>query len=227
MSDQPKLPDLVAEWKKQKPFPNGVIQDLFELPVLKRAADEFPKADDPRWQRFDNDKEKKLALRDTSGLPACNAILAMLSSQSFIDNVLVPMTGIKGLIANTLGGGLHMIVRDGFLKVHADFNYNEELQGYRRLNVLLFLNEGWHPGWGGQLEFHDEEGMVYRKIDPMMNRLVVFETSDKSFHGHPHPLRCSEYNSRKSLALYYYTKEKPEGFTAPHSTIWLEEKKSC
>lgn len=222
MSD-PKLPDLASAWKQQKPFPNGVVQDLFDAAVLKRAASEFPAADDARWQRYSNDKENKLAIRDTRDFPACGAILHMLSSQSFIDNVLKQMTGIEGLIANTLGGGLHMIVRDGFLKIHADFNFNEELQGYRRLNVLLFLNDGWHAGWGGQLELHDEHGTVYRKIDPLMNRLVVFETSDKSFHGHPHPLRCSEYNARKSLALYYYTKEKPDGFTAPHSTIWLED----
>lgn len=217
------MPDVSSEWKKQKPFPNAVIQDLFDLAVLKRAADEFPKADDPRWQRFDNDKEKKLALRDTKDFPACHALLNMLASQSFIDKVLKQITGIPNLIPNTLGGGLHMIVRDGFLKTHADFNYNEELQGYRRLNVLLFLNDGWHAGWGGQLELTDENGLVYRKIDPIINRLVVFETSDKSFHGHPHPLRCSEYNARKSLALYFYTKEKPEGFTEAHSTIWLED----
>jgi actin-related protein len=43
-----------------------------------------------------------------------------------------------------------------------------------------------------------------KKIAPLLNRLVVFTTDQKSFHGFPDPIRCPEGDNRKSIALYYY-----------------------
>ncbi|MGH9033318.1 MAG: hypothetical protein ACRDZV_14440, partial [Acidimicrobiia bacterium] len=33
------------------------------------------------------------------------------------------------------------------------------------------------------------------------------------FHGHPEPLTCPDGMSRKSIALYYFTVDRPEGET--------------
>lgn len=42
-----------------------------------------------------------------------------------------------------------------------------------------------------------------------------------SYHGHPDPLTCPENRTRKSLALYYYTVERPkEKRSSSHSTLW-------
>ena len=37
--------------------------------------------------------------------------------------------------------------------------------------------------------------------------MVIFTTADNAYHGHPEPLRCPDGNSRRSLALYYFTEE--------------------
>lgn len=54
-----------------------------------------------------------------------------------------------------------------------------------------------------------------------MNRCVIFNTSNKSVHGHPEKLNAPI--DRQSIAVYYYTKSNGdldfEGNT-PHSTIW-------
>ena len=42
------------------------------------------------------------------------------------------------------------------------------------------------------------------------NKLVIFNTTDFSFHGHPEPLKCPDNVTRKSLALYYYTNGRPK-----------------
>jgi len=50
---------------------------------------------------------------------------------------------------------------------------------------------------------------------------VIFDTSNCSYHGHPQPLKCPPNRSRKSIALYYYTAQMPEGEVDPHTTIFL------
>ena len=49
-----------------------------------------------------------------------------------------------------------------------------------------------------------------KKITPTFNKVVIFSTTNKSFHGHPDPLACPENLSRKSIALYYYSNGRPE-----------------
>ena len=50
-----------------------------------------------------------------------------------------------------------------------------------------------------------------KKVLPVFNRCVVFSTADDAYHGHPDPLTCPPDRARRSMALYYYTVEKPEG----------------
>ena len=45
-----------------------------------------------------------------------------------------------------------------------------------------------------------------KKIEPVFNRAVIFETHATSFHGHPDPHTGPP---RKSLALYYYRPHQP------------------
>lgn len=44
---------------------------------------------------------------------------------------------------------------------------------------------------------------------PSLGRLAVFQATDFSYHGHPHPLSCPRGRSRVSIALYYYTVGRP------------------
>jgi Rps23 Pro-64 3,4-dihydroxylase Tpa1-like proline 4-hydroxylase len=90
--------------------------------------------------------------------------------------------------------------------VHTDFTHHEASGLWRRLNVFIYLNEPWEEGWGGHLELWNSN--ITHKVAsyaPLMNRLVIFKTSDHSFHGHPDPLKCPWNVTRKSIALYYYT----------------------
>ena len=54
----------------------------------------------------------------------------------------------------------------------------------REFNILLYLNPGWEPSWGGELmltESPDKPGIT---IEPLFNRLVIMESTDRSFHGY-------------------------------------------
>ncbi len=139
------------------------------------------------------------------------SVIIEASTPRFL-NWLEDLTGEEGLIPDPYlnGGGIHSITRGGYLKIHADFNWHEKLKLYRRLNLLLYLNSDWISDWGGDLELWDSKASCCaRKIPPLQNHMVIFTTDDKSFHGHPHPLKSPEVVWRNSLALYYYSSKKP------------------
>jgi hypothetical protein len=59
------------------------------------------------------------------------------------------------------------------------------------------------------------------KILPVFNRMVIFGTTDFTYHGHPDPLQCPEHMTRKSLALYYFSNGRPaEEISDAHSTLF-------
>ena len=123
------------------------------------------------------------------------------------------------------GGGLNVTCRGGLLDVHVDGNYHDATGLNRRLNALLYLNPGWKPEWGGEFGIYDSEGAVcVKKIPPIFNRLIIFDSHDKSYHGLPDPVNFPEQEPRRSIILYYYTKaERPSAQVVvrePHSALW-------
>jgi hypothetical protein len=89
---------------------------------------------------------------------------------------------------------------------------------------LIYLNKDWQEEYGGYLElWNTEMTECGQRILPIFNRCVIFNTTDFSYHGHPDPLNCLEGQTRKSLALYYYSNGRPrEELSDFHWTTWHE-----
>lgn len=123
------------------------------------------------------------------------------------------------------GGGLNITERGGLLDVHVDGNYHDASGLNRRVNAILYLNPNWEKDWGGEFGLYDNKGEnLVKKISPINNRLIVFDTNDFSFHGLPEPLNFPKGQFRRSIILYYYTKEpRPNSDVSiekPHSALW-------
>jgi hypothetical protein len=130
-----------------------------------------------------------------------------LAHPAFMD-YLERITGISPLFPDKElnGGGLHEIHAGGYLNVHVDFNFHPASKQHRRLNLIVYLNERWEEDWGGLLELWPTDfSAAAARIVPLANRMVLFETSEVSYHGHPVPLAPPEGVTRKSLAVYYYS----------------------
>lgn len=206
------------------PFPHTVIDDFLPPALLERVLGEFPSPRTEGWERYDDPLQKKLGSRDEEKIGATTRMLLHeLNSAPFIQ-FLEELTGIEGLVPDPWyeGGGLHQIERGGMLKVHVDFNKHTLLKLDRRINVLLYLNKDWDESWGGHLELWDLEMKEAKKrIAPLFNRMVVFNTTDFANHGHPDPLQCPDSRQRRSLALYYYSNGRPaHEVAASHTTIF-------
>jgi hypothetical protein len=207
-----------------KPFPHVVFDNFFDPALLDRVLEEFPKPGQIQWQRFDNTQEIKLAsAAEASFGCATRLLLYHLNSITFLE-FLSNVTGIDNLIPDPRfdGGGLHQIVRGGKLGIHADFNRHSKFGLDRRLNLLLYLNKDWKEEYGGHLELWNRDmTQCGAKLLPVLNRVMVFGTTDFTYHGHPDPLKCPEGMTRKSLALYYFTNGRPaEELSGEHSTLF-------
>lgn len=197
------------------PFQHLLIDDVFDDHVLEAVVADFAKVrhntayDDATtrkkhtcddWQRFP---------------PATFEFISYLNCGAFVSFV-AGITGISALTSDPflLGGGMHETLPGGYLKMHTDFNFHQQLHLDRRINVILFLNRDWQPSWGGELLLSNVDMSQVVAIEPLFNRLVVFNTNDFSFHGQPDPHKFPEGNSRKSIAMYYYANGRP-----PHEII--------
>lgn len=207
-----------------KPYPHIVLDNFFDPEIVDGILSEFPDRNAIRWQRFDNANEIKLAsAADASFGPLTRLFFYHLNSITFLE-FLSQVTGIENLIPDPQfeGGGLHQIVRGGKLGVHADFNKHRKFGLDRRLNLLLYLNKNWRQEYGGELQLWDKDmTRCEAKVAPLFNRVMVFGTTDFTYHGHPDPLECPEDMTRKSLALYYFTNGRPaEEVSGEHSTVF-------
>lgn len=207
-----------------QPFPHIVFDNFLPELILEKVRQEFPQVNAIDWQKFEEKPEKKLASKNELQMGEMTRILLYQLNSSIFLQFLETLTGIDGLIPDPYfeGGGLHQIERGGYLKIHADFNWHSKLRLDRRLNVIIYLNKNWQEEYGGHLQLWDKSmSSCVKKILPIFNRCVIFNTTDFSYHGHPEPLNCPEGQTRKSLALYYYSNGRPPAeISRAHSTLF-------
>ena len=224
-----------------KPYKYKIIDKFFDKKQIKKILKSVENLDDKdaTHERTSIKHKKqgyeynKLSFTDFEKLDnSMKEVFMELTSEKFI-YYLEKLTGIKNLICNdyTLrGAGIHRIKRGGFLQMHTDFNtYKHPKYGKldRRINLLVYLNKEWKDSYNGHLLIVDKESKkIVEKIEPIVNKCVIFNTCKDSLHGHPEELNTPDNIDRESLAMYYYTKNENGGVDfegdKPHSTLWYE-----
>lgn len=212
------------------PFRHVVIDNFFPEDFAKDCLRSFPSIDASDWEHSnDPDIEVKYRTNWKSEFDIPDGLvpaIRVLNGAPFL-LAMAKVMKIEKVIPDPYftGGGLNVTMRGGLLDVHVDGNYHDATGLNRRLNALVYLNPEWEEAWGGEFGIYDEKGEVcLKKVPPLHNRLVVFDSHDKSFHGLPDPVNFPPGVPRRSIILYYYTKEtRPEGHTVvaePHSALW-------
>jgi hypothetical protein len=241
----PELPSLARQYRENHPCPHLLLNDFLAPATALAMAHEFPQPTSDAWTQYKHANENKLGM-PKRGLfpPTLGSVTDELNSPEFVSWVS-QLTGIPNLIADPMleGGGLHQSGPGGYLNVHTDFSMHHFHPHWRRrVNLILYLNPDWQQPWGGAIELWEKSsaGKMTRcavKYPPLLNHALIFTTDERSLHGFPDPLTCPQGQSRKSLALYYYTVEQQK--LVPHSTdyfarpqdgwkksamIWLDKK---
>ena len=199
------LSNISSQYLIAEPFPHIVIDNFLKENCISNTLKGFKKV---KWSSYNHFNEKKSGNKTNKLDPLLQKTIEACNSEDFIKR-LEKITGISNLIPDhKLGsGGVHRSSRGGYLNIHADFTvhpYNKKW--HRRVNLLIYLNQTWEESWGGQLELWDKKmNHCVKKITPIFNRCVIFNTDYDSFHGHPEPMKCPANIFRQSIALYYYT----------------------
>jgi hypothetical protein len=199
-----------AAYRDADPYPHAVIDDFLPPAAAEQALREFPSPASAGWTHWAHVNESKLGKTDRRLFPpAIGAIVDELQSRRFVE-VLTRLTGIDGLFPDDRleGSGIHQSVRGGFLNVHADFTVHPHHADWqRRVNVLVYLNKDWRDEYRGHLELWDRSmSRCVRKVAPTFNRCVIFTTGADAYHGHPDPLATPDGMTRKSLAVYFFSR---------------------
>ena len=200
--------ELRAQFENAEPFPHIVIDDFISEEMLDLCLEQFPAKADPMSKSFDREQERyKTSYHPDYLSPPIRSFFHSLNSLPFIQFVQ-NVTGIRGLIPDPYysGGGFHETRQGGHLDVHIDFNLHRPMNLERRVNLLIYLNRDWSNDYGGGLELWDEKmSRCVQAVEPAYGRCVIFATRGKTYHGHPRPVAHPRGESRRSIALYYYT----------------------
>lgn len=214
------ISDLNKQFTTAEPYPHLIFDDFLDPELAEQIATEFPGLEEPVWYEYNNPIEKKLACDDLRKFPVSIAkAIHFFNSQSFLTH-LEKITGIQGLQSDPYlhGGGIHCTKSEGKLDMHLDYSIHPKLKLERRLNAIIYLSPNWLPEYGGYLELWNKDmSQCIKKVEPKFNRIILFATSDISYHGHPEPAQSPENVTRNSIALYYLTEPQPNCSRRPRA----------
>jgi hypothetical protein len=222
--------DLRVRFDAAIPFRHWVVDGFFRPEFARSLLEQFPAFERGNARNEDGALGNKSVVERIRELgPAYAALDDLVKSPAFLD-WLSQATGIPALRYDPwyFGGGTHENRHGQDLDPHVDFNRHPEDMSHRRLNLIVYLNPEWDDAWGGSLELHSDPRRAdnqIRLVTPLLNRAVLFETTETSWHGFSRidlPESRREL-SRRSIALYFYTRERPAEELAPtHSTIYVD-----
>ncbi len=178
----------------EEPYRHLVIDNFFEESFAEDCLSMFPRPADPCWEwpttltsklsyvprGFRNSTFLRRLLRRSSVLNS-SLILGAISERFCIPK-LIPDPYFTG-------GGLNVTLPGGLLDVHVDGNYHDATGLNRRINAIVYLNPSGIREWGGEFGVYDAHRQRVRQAGGAhLQRLVVFDSHDFSFHGLPEPL---------------------------------------
>lgn len=217
------LPDTVETLQKTyraaKPFPHLVFDNFFPSEVLDSILEELPPFDSEKWIHEKYEQMVKSNLRSACDLGEHGFQFASeIHSAAFL-YLISELTGVRALLPDPYltASGYHAVPEGGKFDIHADRNA-DHFTGLRRSCVMLtYLNKNWSPELGGQLELYNEDAtQCEHVIEPLFNRVVIFEVGDHNYHA-VRPVAANSGALRRSFICYYHVVEN--NFVA-HNSLW-------
>lgn len=222
---------LQRDFAAAEPFRHVIVDDFLEPDFCDRLIQEFPPFEAGNALNEFGEVGRKAVVTGVSRIGHSYAEFdRMIRSREFL-GWLGTVASIEDLVYDSdyVGGGTHENLDGQDLDSHVDFNFHPSRPLHRRLNLIVFLNREWREQWGGCLQldrdpWHPVASVFRKRIVPLANRCVVFETTESSWHGFDRirlPPPPQPGLSRRSIAVYFYTKDRAPAETASsHGTVY-------
>ena len=199
------LARLVQEFRSSSVVKHVVIDGFLTDDAADRLLADFPQLSampKSRDYMFSDKRELSTLDRHTETAQALHHAIVSDAFVQFLGRLVDDTVFID---PEYTGGGFHAGAAGSFLDLHTDFNIHPAHPDWlRRLNILVYLNPGWEPGWGGELRLTDDPQVEGTTVAPLFNRCVIMESTSTSFHGYGR-LAFPEGQARRSIAAYAYS----------------------
>ena len=213
--------DYAIDYSHGSPVPWITFDDFLPMEALLKIQDEMDSIPNHMWSVFTRNGSYMRECNNLKYAPFIRDVVMNFHSGEFL-KWLESITGLKKLIPDPhlIGSGLMRCGRGHSLKLHTDFNWNEELHLNRALSLILYTSRKWKDSWNGGLEFWSfDRKTCLHKIEPVPNRLLIWTYDENFVHGHPHPITCPINATRDGLRLFYFTSNAAPA-TKPHRSLY-------
>ena len=195
------------------PFPYWVKTDALEFLYAKELQKEIMSIPDESYDRLENNFESKYVLRDKFAYPKkCSEFMNYLTSTDFVTK-LSSLVNIN-LVLDTDRNfwGIHKFNNGDKLDIHLDAGVYHRNGLKKCVTIGFYLSNNWTEDNGGNLELWrgdmvgENEYKLHEcvvKVPPLFNTMVVFVNTDNSWHGSPHPVKCTKNSQRYFLTCSY------------------------
>lgn len=185
-----------------------VIDDFLQPDIARDALseiDRFP----GRWSYRRHQGQRKRNVTDLGAMPGLvRRIFGTLNNEACCQAMEL-VDGVDRLVSDPDldGSGLYEMRPGDFMRPHRDSVGHVTQRHWRRRQALfIFLNPDWKEDYGGALTLWDRRTQAHVSILPAFNRCVLFSNPSAVRHGVT-DIRCPTGGARRSLVMYYYSKE--------------------
>jgi hypothetical protein len=209
------------------PYPMIVLDNFLPEDVALQMANECETIPDQHWTTFTRQGSNMRECKQLHAAPIAYNFTNQLHSSLGI-NWLSQLTKIPGLIPDPhiTGAGYSRIFNGESLKVHTDFNWNDQLRLHRSISFILYLNPNWKEEYGCALDFYDfNNEKVITSVTTLFNRAIIWKYHKRGFHGCTTPVACPPALTRNAFRLFFYTSDAQyKNDDHPHRSLYWFDK---
>tara|TARA_B100001093_G_scaffold503760_1_gene558595 strand:+ start:17 stop:835 length:819 start_codon:yes stop_codon:yes gene_type:complete len=219
--------DLNEQYRYTPPYPTLSLDEFIPPQLSELLYEESKTIPKDYWTAFTRADSYMEECKDLTEAPVARQLVSAFHSREFL-TWLSQVCDVKHLLPDPylVGAGYMKSFRGDSLKIHSDFNWNEECQTHRALSLILYFTPDWKPEWHGDLQFWDFEKK--RKVvsyPPKMGNMVLWKYHKRGFHGHPNPIDCPEDKFRVGFRFFYYISDsKHDWRDPPHKSLYWYDK---
>lgn len=211
IAEQIKISELITE-----PIHHIVIDNFLPEEFARALSSEFGDYEDVHWHKYSNTIEEKRTCNQWNLFKSNTYTYFQLVCSDLVTNAISKIFDIEVEADYGLhGGGQHIHSKLGNLNPHLDYSIHPKMGTERRLNAIYYLTDDYHELDGGHFGLWGngsptEPGDLIREYAPIFNRLVLFNTSQQSWHGLSRTYKPKVNKYRKSLATYYVSNPRED-----------------
>jgi len=201
------------------PIDHTIVDSFLPEDFARDLSNEFDDYDGDHWHKYSNTIEEKRTCNQWNLFQPKTYTYFQIICSDLVNTEISKKFNIEVEADYGLhGGGQHIHSKMGNLNPHLDYSIHPKIGAERRVNAIYFLTDRHEESDGGHFGLWDNSsasvpGDLIKEYAPIFNRLVLFNTSQKSWHGLSRVYEPKLNRYRKSLATYYVSPPREDSLS--------------